>query len=185
MAWISEFWKEHSKGIAASVVTAATLGAIHFLMGWQWLKAMSAMLADHLGGDMTMRRYWVPVGIGATLLFSEVARRLPGILRQGPSYYRRDEVFGVLWEWGDQEYTGDDGLRAFCPDCQGKVYLNDTPGGLECVCACCSFRLAFPQADAPVCRTAVGDEIERRRRTGEWRQARKRLRRLTKKRKKE
>jgi hypothetical protein len=183
MTRIGEVWKKHSEKIIAGLVLAGILGAVRWFMSLAWLKTAGMILANWLSDEITISRYWMLIGIGAGLLLGVRARTLPQLLRRNQAHYRQDEVFGVLWEWGDQEYTGDDGFRAFCPKCQAKLLFVERHEELECVCASCDLSLRFPNSDEESYRTAVNTEIERRLRTGEWRQSWKRLRQLRRKRK--
>ena len=175
MAWIRRFCKEHSGQILVGLLIMGIGGIVRLVMNSGWFKAAGR----YLGDDITASRYWMLIGIAACVFVVIGVERL---LRRNPTHYSQDEIFGMLWEWSAQESTDDDGLRAFCPKCQAKLLFLGKGEHLKCVCAHCDFSLSFPNSDEASLRAAANMEIDRRLRTGEWRQSRRRLEQLERKR---
>jgi len=178
MIQIREFWNKHGSDIIKSLVVACILGVASWLLGLAWLKTAGMVVVHYLTADLTITRFWVFIGIGAGIVLGVGARRFTHLLHRSRADYDQDEVFGLLWEEGAQIQAGCVNLRAFCPKCQSEMLLDDRYGGCEYRCASCGLSQYFPKQDVQSVQQAVTREMDRRWRTGEWHQNRKRLREL-------
>jgi len=109
------------------------------------------------------------VGVSVSTLTVVLVRMVAG-MRNKQHPYRRDLFFGMNWRWG---YEGKQlvHLQSYCPDddCE-LVYSQDKDQGIAFRCETCDRQYSQYSMDINYLRGMVRRQIERKLRTGEWRQ---------------
>lgn len=90
-----------------------------------------------------------------------------------PAAYLRDRILNVQWEWTYDAHQQPKGLWAACPDCATRLvsFVTRPPEErrIKMFCEHCRTTLLSEPGDREVLIARVLRQIERKRRTGEWR----------------
>ena len=169
MAWVKEFWKECSKDIATGLLKKVIWGLFVVVFG---------VAAAYCTTEVTLARYWLLIIIGGTVVLCFGCFLAYSFFKSRKMPYDKDEVFGLIWVRGEQEYTGTPYLlQARCPKCQAAID-SKRYDGTKYVCPRCGVSLscdkrAFNEKE-------VREEFERRIDNNDCKFAGKRLKKLAK-----
>jgi hypothetical protein len=85
--------------------------------------------------------------------------------------YTQDSFFGVWWQWSSY-YNPEPTLTAYCPSCQTPlVYSAPFRVAVTFICETCRLEVAHFDCDFQQTLRKVARQIERKTRSGEWKQA--------------
>jgi glutaredoxin len=173
LAWIKGLWKDHSKGIVAALLTAAIISLLKVIFGLAWLKAGVVALADYFTAQITLARYWlltmVALGVLVTRLLIWRANK------KNIESYNMDEIQGLVWEW--DYYNFHSSLKSLCPKCLAELLVKEAYDESAYLCVSCHFNKSYDFSKDVLLRL-VKIEIDKRERTGDWKQAEKRIKEI-------
>jgi len=171
--WITEFWKEHKGKIIPGLIVAIVGGLIVSALKSQQFRELAIKVLDKIQAEVTIPFYWLftmfAFGVLVTCLLVRIAnKRIKS--------YVMDEVHGLVWEWDNFQAKTDEpppaNLTPLCPNCWAELPASDTT--LEYHCVSCGFKKGYNSYHRSLLKS-VKIEIERRRRTGDWKQAKNRI----------
>jgi hypothetical protein len=178
MAWIKEVLIDISKKITVKLLIEVIFSLS--VVGFVCLKA--GVVVNYYAGEVTLARYWLLISfvsgvvlcLGCFLANSFIKNRN----KNRKMSYDKDEVWGLIWEWEGRRDIVD--LKAFCPKCKAELkFVYRYGANNKYACLLCDFeqKITLPEHEF---QELVRREIEKRKRTDEWKSAKKRMKQLKK-----
>jgi hypothetical protein len=175
---MKEFWKENKGRIKADLIGTVVGGiilAVIFSLSQQ-LRELAIKGLEKFQTEVTLPFYcfltMFALGVLLTRLLIWRANKSIG------SYYK-DEVFGLVWEWSDDipSYTGESAFNplCLCPKCWAELPTSEGTNKYKCIS--CGFEKQYDFLHRSMLKK-VEIEIDKRRRTGDWKQAGKRIKEI-------
>jgi len=174
MAWIKEVLIDISKKITVKFLAEVILSLSIF--GFVCLKAR--VVANYYAGEVTLARYWLLISFVSGVVLCLGCFLANSFFKNRKMSYDKDEVWGLIWEWEGRRNIVD--LKAFCPKCKAELksgYRYDANNKYACLLCDFEKKITLPEHEFL---ELVRMEIERRKRTDEWKSAKKRMKQLKK-----
>lgn len=164
--------------VIGGVLTAAVLGAGGAVWafapsGWKWFAELLGSMWAHLTGPATVPTWWLYIlyAIGTVALAAVVLIVRESVKKETFTEYTKDRFFGAVWRWR-YAHRVPAGIWAFCPSCDTVlVYSHD--GTLfdqrtTLHCETCERSICTQPGDKDELVGKVQRQIDRKIRTGEW-----------------
>ena len=173
-------------GIIATVIAGILLSfwpavrklfVIAVSSAWYAVKIIPKTIADNYEIPGWLILLFIALSVPTCIRIIATVRR-----KKGPGVfelYRRDLLFGVIWEWS---YSGERiiNLNCMCPRCKGELVYqehhkslritryNDEPDNIKLICEKCGEISGKLMGQMAFALGTVEREIRRKIRTGEW-----------------
>ena len=175
LQWVKSFLKEHYKRIIATVTSSLIVAVFLGIFARAPIKAFFLAIANWL-----IREYNCPTYFLISLFLAGLL--LPVLLKfifkkkNSINDYVRDEVGGLVWEWDNWNF--DSTLTVLCPRCLAELSVRGDHQG-KYICVSCNYVKEYKKGHCDR-QKVVKIEIEKRRRTNEWKKADMRVRNIQK-----
>ena len=170
---LKKFLKKHYKLIIAPVIAGLLLWSIKSFVSADIFKKIIGILTTRYDLPFYILLLLFIAGLVCPFLFKITLF----LKRNWMSDYYRDEVNGLVWD-NVQVRTGESppaNLTPLCPICWADLPTSDSTNKYECVS--CGFMKEYNYFHRDVL-TLVKIEINKRIRTGDWKEAKKRIREI-------
>lgn len=174
---LKRLWSDHKKGIITTVVSGLLLSGITAglkAVGWQGVKKAFIPILAVLSKQAHLPLWAVVIICLGCFTFIRVYRRLSQ-KKQEPAYCA-DVVKGIIWEWNA---PFDSEPYPICPDCKGELRWKDVSAYVIVpvyILHCQNCGEVLRHNGEPLdCIETIQIELNRRIRTGIWKEATERL----------
>jgi hypothetical protein len=173
--WINEFWKKYKGEIIVGLIVTVVGGIIPaaILSLSPQLRGLAIKGLEKIQTEVAIPLYWLLTMFAFGVLVTRVLIWKANKKTKTLSDYDRDEVSGFVWEWDD--YKFDSKFKPLCPKCLAELlFAADGSDRTHYRCISCGFKKNC-NMDHHILLKFVEIEIDKRIRTGDWKQAEKRI----------
>ena len=179
--FFKERWGLIVATVIATLLATVIIASIKWFIGFAWLKAVANAIEIFSLKKAPITYWCLSLIFVAGFILCLAILYLPKIIRQNLKDYIKDEVEGLIWAWEWSGLRDIVDVKSLCPNCQGQLQYHEEyrdKGYYVCVC-CRKFKKEIESRQYKF-ECEVHIEIKRRIQTGEWKLAKKRMKRLKK-----
>lgn len=176
---IKPFFKDHYKAIITTVISGVLIAVVlalgrkivSFLSGNEVIQAIAALLKK----EVYLPVYWLLALFIAGFVLAFILFKLAVLSSKKLEYYTKDVVGELIWEWDTYNFATS--LMALCPKCEAELKFQGSDNHTIYACFRCNFNKRFEFNHQNI-EDTVRIEIEKRERTGEWKESEKRIKKI-------
>ncbi len=178
LKWLNKFWKEHKGEIIVGLIVTVA-GSIVLSLSQQF-RELAIKGLEKIQAEVTIPLYWLLTMFALGVLVTRVLIWKANKKTKTLSDYDRDEVSGFVWEWSNSTLGLPRRFTPLCPKCLAELlFVADGSDKTHYRCISCGFKKNC-NMDHDVLLKFVEIEIDKRIRTGDWKNAENRVKAIKK-----